>query len=125
MKQKAKSTSVLTKPSEILQARLDATYDAELRRLLRVDLLMLDDFSLQALDAIETHDLYEIVVERHQRASTLVTSNREPQEWLAMMADPMLAQSAVDRLVNAAYDLILEGESYRNRQKPRLPRADT
>jgi len=105
-------------------ARLDATYDAELRRLLRVDLLVLDDLCLQALDAIETHDFYEIVVERHQRASTLVTSNREPQEWLAMMADPMLAQSAVDRLVNAAYDLILEGESYRNRQKPRLPRTD-
>ena len=99
-------------------ARLDATYEQELRRLLRVDLLVLDDFALEALDATETHDFYQVVVERHRRASTILTSNREPQEWLAMMADPMLAQSAVDRIVNSAYELVLEGESYRSRQKP-------
>jgi len=99
-------------------ARLDATYDQELRRLLRVDLLLLDDFGLQGLDAVETHDFYELVVERNHRASTVVTSNRDPQEWLALMADPLLAQSAVDRLVNAAYELVCEGPSYRSRQKP-------
>lgn len=102
-------------------ARLDATYDQELRRLLRVDLLILDDFALQTMDALETHDFYEIVVERHRRASTVLTSNREPQEWLPLMADPMLAQSAVDRLANSAYELVLEGESYRSRQKPGRP----
>jgi len=47
----------------------------------------------------------------------VVTSNREPAEWLAMMADPLLAQSAIDRLQSAAYELVLEGESYRRRQK--------
>jgi len=99
-------------------ARLDATYEQELRRLLRVDLLILDDYALEALDATETHDFYQVVVERHRRASTILTSNREPQEWLALMADPMLAQSAVDRIVNSAYELVLEGESYRSRQKP-------
>jgi DNA replication protein DnaC len=99
-------------------SRLDGTYEQELRRLLRVDLLILDDFCLQAMDAIETHDLYEIVVERHRRASMVLTSNREPKEWLAMMADPMLAQSAVDRIVNSAYELVLEGDSYRPRQRP-------
>ena len=99
-------------------ARLDATYDQELRRLIRVDLLLIDDFCLSALDALETHDIYEIVVERHRRSATLLTSNRDPKEWLALMADPMLAQSAVDRLVNSAYELVLEGESYRTRQRP-------
>ncbi len=48
----------------------------------------------------------------------MVTSNREPQEWLTTMADPLLAQSAIDRLLNSAYELLLEGESYRRRQKP-------
>jgi DNA replication protein DnaC len=59
-------------------------------------------------------------VERHRAASTIVTSNREPIEWLGQMADPLLAQSAVDRLHSAAYELVLDGESYRKRQKPGL-----
>lgn len=100
-------------------ARLDATYEQELRRLLRVDLLVLDDVALEALDATETHDFYQVVIERHRRAATIWTSNRDPKEWLALMADPMLAQSAVDRIVNSAYELVLEGDSYRTRQKPR------
>ena len=48
----------------------------------------------------------------------MITSNREPAEMLAMMADPLLAQSAIDRLQSAAYELVVEGESYRRRQKP-------
>jgi DNA replication protein DnaC len=99
-------------------ARLDASYEAEMRRLVAVDLLVLDDFALQAYDHQETADLYEIIVERHRRASTVVVSNREPAEWLAMMADALLAQSAVDRLLNAACELVLEGDSYRRHQKP-------
>jgi DNA replication protein DnaC len=101
-------------------ARLEGVYDQELRRLLRTDLLILDDFALHALDTEATQDFYEIVVERHRRASMVVVSNREPQEWLPAMADPLLAQSAIDRLLNSAYELVMEGESYRRRQKPRL-----
>ncbi len=101
-------------------SRLDNSHDAELRKLLRVDLLILDDFALGGLNQADTDDLYEIVVERHRTASTIVTSNREPVEWLALMADPLLAQSAVDRLKSAAYELIVDGDSYRNRQKPTL-----
>jgi DNA replication protein DnaC len=51
-------------------------------------------------------------VERHRKTATILTSNREPSEWLAMMADPLLAQSAVDRLVSTAHELIIEGDSY-------------
>ncbi len=58
------------------------------------------------------------MVERHQRASTILTSNRDPSEWLALMTDPLLAQSAVDRLKSAAYELVIDGESYRDRQRP-------
>lgn len=85
---------------------------------MRVDLLIVDDFALQALDAVETQDLYEIVVERHRVAPTILTSNRAPDEWLAVIADPLLSQSAVDRLQSAAYELMVEGDSYRRRQKP-------
>jgi DNA replication protein DnaC len=102
-------------------SRLDHTYEQELRRLIRTELLIIDDFGLRDLDDTETHDFYELVVERHLKASTVITSNRDPSEWLAVMADPLLAQSAIDRLQSAAYELVVDGDSYRRRQKPRPP----
>jgi DNA replication protein DnaC len=89
-----------------------------MRRLARVDLLIIDDLALQAMDHTETADFYELVVERHQKSSTVVTSNRDPSEWIALMSDPLLAQSAIDRLVATRYELVIEGESYRRRQRP-------
>src|SRR5664280_751531 len=100
-------------------ARLDNSAEVELRKLVSVDLLLIDDFALHPLDATETNDFYELVVERHRKGATVITSNRDPSEFLAQMADPLLAQSAVDRLQSAAYELVVEGESYRKRQKPR------
>jgi DNA replication protein DnaC len=100
-------------------ARLDNSTEAEMRRLTRVDLLILDDFALQAMDQTETADFYELIVERHHKTATIITSNRDPSEWIAMMSDPLLAQSAVDRLVATSYELVIEGESYRRRQRPR------
>jgi DNA replication protein DnaC len=105
-------------------ARLDNTLDAELRKLARVDVLILDDFALRPLDTTETNDFYEIIVERHRRASTIVTSNREPAEWLTMMSDALLAQSAVDRLTSGAHILIIEGPSYRQRPHHRRAAID-
>jgi DNA replication protein DnaC len=103
-------------------ARLDASYDTEMRKLIGVELLLIDDFALHPLDTVETSDIYEAVIERHRRAATVLTSNRAPDEWLATMADPLLAQSAVDRLKSAAWELVVEGSSYRQREKPSLDR---
>ncbi len=101
-------------------ARLDNSAEAELRKLLAVDLLVLDDFAIDVLDPLESRDLYEILTERHRAGSIIVTSNRGPDEWLATFADPVRAQSAIDRFTSNAYDLVIEGESYRGRLKPRL-----
>ena len=103
-------------------ARLDNSYEAELRKVIAVDLLVLDDFAIDVLDATESRDLYEILIERYRVGSMVVTSNRGPDEWLATFADPVRAQSAIDRFTSNAYDLVIEGESYRPRLKPRVAR---
>lgn len=105
------------------QARLLNTYEAELRKLVAVDLLVVDDFALDAMDAQESRDAYDIFTERHRSGSMIVTSNRGPDEWLTTFTDPLRAQSALDRFTNAAYDLVIEGETYRSRQKPKRGQA--
>lgn len=101
-------------------ARLDNSHEAELRKLITPDLLIIDDFGLDAMDALESRDAYEILTERHRAGSIIITSNRGPDEWLATFADPVRAQSAVDRFTSNSYDLVIEGESYRTRLKPKF-----
>ena len=82
-------------------SRLDNSTEAEMRRLAGIQLLIVDDFALKPMDAIETADFYELIVARHHKASTVLTSNRGPDEFLAMMSDPLLAQSLLTELRHA------------------------
>lgn len=90
-------------------ARLDNSLEAETRRLTRVELLIIDDFAVKAMDSIETADFYELIVERHPKTPTIVTSNRDAAEWIGLTSDPLLAQSAIDRLVATSYELVIDG----------------
>jgi DNA replication protein DnaC len=109
----------------LLQARADHSTDKALRRLLAPDVLIIDDFGLRRLDPRQSSDFYEVVLERHRRASTILSSNRTIDEWIPLFDDPILAQSAIDRLAHNAYQVVIEGESYRKRQRPGEPRAQT
>ena len=100
------------------QARADHSTEKVLRSLLAPDVLIIDDFGLRRLDAQQSSDLYEVILERHRRASTIVTSNRTIDEWIPLFDDPILAQSAIDRLAHNAYQVVIEGDSYRKRQRP-------
>jgi hypothetical protein len=84
---------------------------------------VIDDFALEPMTREESRDVYQRFVERTGRASTVVTSNRDTAEWLTTFDDTLLAQSAIDRFQNAAYDLVIEGESYRPRLKPTIDKA--
>ena len=77
-----------------------------------VELPTLDDFALEPMTKEESKDVYQLFLERTGRGSMIVTSNRDTAEWLAMFDDVLLAQSAVDRFRNSAYDFVVEGESY-------------
>ena len=102
------------------QSRMDNSRDAVMTELTTVDVLIIDDFALEPMTREESRDVYQLFVERNARFSTIVTSNRDTAEWLAIFDDALLAQSAVDRFKNNAYDLVIDGESYRSRLKPNI-----
>ena len=82
------------------------------------DLLILDDLGLHRLTAQQSADLYELILNRHRTSSFVITSNRAVEEWLGLLDDPILGNSALDRLANASYQIVIEGSSYRERLSP-------
>lgn len=105
----------------IHQSRADNSTERALRGLLTPDLLVIDDFGLRRLSAQQSSDFYEVIIERNRRASTIMTSNRAVEEWIPLFDDPILAQSALDRLAHNAHQIVMDGPSYRSRQRPGHP----
>jgi len=103
---------------QLHQSRADNSTEKVLRGFLALDLLIVDDFGLRKLTPTGSSDLYEVLIGRHRRASTVVTSNRTVDEWVPLFDDPLLAQSALDRLAHNAHQVVMEGDSYRKRQGP-------
>jgi DNA replication protein DnaC len=102
----------------LARSRADNSFDRELRSLINPDLLVVDDFALKKLSSQATSDFYDLLIERHTRSSTIVTSNRGIDEWMAVFDEPMLGQSALDRFCHRAHQFVIEGESYRKRTAP-------
>ena len=99
-------------------SRADNSLERELRGWLAWYLLIIDDFGLRKLTAQQSSDLYDVLVERHRRTATIITSNRAVEEWVALFDDPILANSALDRFAHRAHQIVMGG-----RQPPRGPRA--
>ncbi len=98
--------------------RADGTWTSRFRRYLRPDLLIMDDFCLKELSPHQAEDIYELIGERHRSSSMMIASNRSPQDWYPLFPNPVLAEGALDRLINRSHHLILEGRSYRPRLRP-------
>ena len=103
---------------ELMQSRADNSTDKVMRKYTSIDLLIMDDFGLKKMNHEQSSDLYELLIERHKRNPTVITSNRDVEEWIPLFTDPLLAQSAVDRFAHNAHQIIIEGESYRKNQGP-------
>jgi DNA replication protein DnaC len=96
-------------------ARGDGRYGRLLKALGRVQLLILDDWGLAPLTAEQRRDLLEIMDDRHERGSTIVTSQVPLDHWHEVIGDPTIADAVLDRLVHNAHRLLLKGESLRKR----------
>ena len=105
----------------LFASRADQSWEKSLKKYLYPDLLIIDDFGLTTLTSPQAEDFYEIVTERHLKSSMIVTSNRPPQDWVALFPDPVMANSALDRLSHHAHHIMIdEGESYRKKLSPKI-----
>lgn len=103
---------------DLALARADGRYTRLLKDYAKTQLLIIDDWGLTPPTAEGRRDLLEILDDRHNRRSTLVTSQLPVSAWHEYLNEPTLADAILDRIVHNAYTLNLSGESMRRRQKP-------
>ena len=103
----------------LLAGRADHSWEKRIKKYLSPDLLIIDDFGLSALTTTQAEDFYEIITERYLKSSIVLTSNRPPQDWVPLFPDPVMANSALDRLAHHAHHIITEGDSYRRKLSPK------
>ena len=103
--------------ADLHAARASGSYPRLLAKVLTVDLLILDDFGLHPLSPQAAQDLYDLISERYERASLIITSNRAFAEWAEVFHNDLLASAALDRLTHHTHTLIIQGESYRQRSR--------
>ena len=93
--------------------RADGTLERRFQTFLKPNLLVLDDFGLKPLHPPMPEDLYDIINERYEQGSILLTSNRSPEEWPDLFGEPLLAAAGLDRLTHQAQSVVITGTSFR------------
>lgn len=101
---------------ELAVARADGSYGATLSRLAKLDVLVLDDLLIAPLKDTERRDLLEVLEDRYDQRSTIVTSQVPTKSWHEMLTDPTVADAICDRLVHNAHVLSLKGPSIRKKK---------
>jgi len=109
--------------SELTLARGDGRYTKQLASVAKVDLLVIDDWGMAVMNTDQQRDMLEVLEDRYQTRSTLVTSQLPLEQWHGAIADPTFADAILDRLVHNAYKFKLKGESMR-KTKPKSTQAD-
>jgi DNA replication protein DnaC len=97
--------------------RADNSWETKIKRYTATDLLIIDDFGLKPLAPLQSDDFYEVINERYMKKSIIFTSNRSIEDWQGLFPDPLIANSAPDRIAHNAHQIVMTGESYRNRGK--------
>lgn len=95
--------------------RADNSWDRRIRSYTSADLLIIDDFGLKPLAPVQSDDLYEVINDRYMKKSIIFTSNRSIEDWQGLFPDPIIANSAMDRIAHNAHQIVMTGESYRNK----------
>ncbi len=97
----------------------DRTWDTRLKEFLRPLVLILDDFAMRELTAVQADDLYELVSERSTGGGSMIlTSNRSPIDWYPLFPNPVVAESLLDRLINTSHQVFMNSPFYRPHKRP-------
>ncbi len=113
-------TSVQKMLTHLNGGRADGSLEKRLGNYLRPDLLILDDFGLKSIPPPGPEDLYDVINERYEKGSILLTSNRAPAEWPDLFQNPLLASAGLDRLLDRAEVVIIRGPSFRSKDRKNL-----
>jgi DNA replication protein DnaC len=105
---------------EFYRSRADDSWDKLFNRYRKNNVLILDDFGLKSLSAEQSSDLYDLIAAMHITSSLVITTNRKIESWFELFHDPVMANAAMDRIINKAYRIVLEGESYRKKFTPKF-----
>jgi DNA replication protein DnaC len=101
---------------ELAVARVSGTYAQTLARISKIDVLVLDDLLLTPMKDAERRDLLEVLEDRYDRCSTVITSQLPTKSWHEALGDPTIADAICDRLVHNAHALALRGPSMRKKK---------
>lgn len=101
----------------MLEARAVNSYSKKLKAIAKLPLLIIDDFGLKPLTTLQDEIIHEIIEERYECQSTIITSNLEPPEWAQAFQNKLLAVATIDRLMHNAVNLKIEGKSFRTAKK--------
>jgi DNA replication protein DnaC len=100
--------------NQLNAARAADTFDRQFAKLASVDLLIIDDFGLKPLKGSQDEDFHDVIADRYERKSTIVTSNLDIPEWTDAFPNRILGAATIDRLRHGAYKVVLDGKSYRS-----------
>ena len=103
--------------SDLAGGHADRSFESRLARWARPAVLVLDDFAMREFTLVQADDLYELITERQGKPS-IFTANRAATDWYSLFPNPVVAESILDRIVNVAHHIPMEGRSYRPTKRP-------
>src|ERR1035437_3688410 len=106
--------------ADLAGGHADRTWEPRLRRWARPPVLVIDDFAMRAFTPTQSDDLYELVTER-AGTSLIATANRAAVDWYSLFPNAVVAESILDRVVNSAHHIHMDGKSYRPNTRPGAP----
>lgn len=105
---------------DLYMSRADNSFGQRLKRYTQPDLLIIDELGLRKLNQTSVDDFYEVIAKRYEQRSTIITSNKTFEEWGKILFDPVLATAILDRFVHHCNFIVINGDSYRMREREGL-----